>query len=102
MTAERQGMVSASYFFVGSEADVGGVRPSYWHRFDGSVPNNDRVDAVLEWLEQLAHADDVYVILVSRSWHAHRSLRQGGRGGPVALPGCPVHRVGAVRPHFRG
>ena len=51
VTAERQGMVSASYFFVGSEADVGGVRPSYWHRFDGTVPNNDRVDAVLEWLE---------------------------------------------------
>lgn len=51
VTAERQGMVAASYFFVGSEADVGGVRPTYWHRFDGSVPNNDRVDAALEWLE---------------------------------------------------
>ena len=50
VTAERQGMVSASYFFVGSEADVGGVRPSYWNRFDGSVPNNTRVDTVLEWL----------------------------------------------------
>lgn len=50
VTAERQGMVSASYFFVGSEADVGGVRPTYWHPFDGSVPNNDRVDAALQWL----------------------------------------------------
>jgi len=50
VTAERQGMVAASYFFVGSEADVGGVRPSYWHRYDGSVPNETRVDAVLDWL----------------------------------------------------
>ena len=50
VTAERQGMLSASYFFVGSEADVGGVRPTYWHRFDGSVPNETRVEGVLAWL----------------------------------------------------
>lgn len=50
VTAEEQGMVSASYFWVGSEADVGGVRPSYWHRYDGSVPNEARVEAVLAWL----------------------------------------------------
>ncbi len=50
-TAERQGMVSASFFFVGSEADVGGIRPTYWRRFDASIPNSDRVDQVLAWLE---------------------------------------------------
>jgi predicted AlkP superfamily pyrophosphatase or phosphodiesterase len=50
VTAERQGMLAASYFFVGSEADVGGVRPTYWTRYDGSVPNDQRVDAVLGWL----------------------------------------------------
>ena len=43
-------MVSASFFFVGSEAEVGGVRPSYWHRFDASVPHDERVDEVLGWL----------------------------------------------------
>jgi predicted AlkP superfamily pyrophosphatase or phosphodiesterase len=50
VTAETQGMVAASYFFVGSEADVGGVRPTHWRRYDGSVPNEARVDQVLEWL----------------------------------------------------
>lgn len=50
VTAEKQGMLSASYYFVGSEADVGGVRPTYWHRYDGTVPNARRVDAVLDWL----------------------------------------------------
>lgn len=50
VTAERQGMVAASYFWVGSEADVGGVRPSHWRRYDGSVPNEARVDQVLTWL----------------------------------------------------
>ena len=50
VTAELQGMVAASFFFVGSEADVGGVRPSHWMRFDGSIPGEDRVDQVLDWL----------------------------------------------------
>ena len=51
VNAEKQGMVSASYFFVGSEADVKGVRPSYFYKYDGSVPNDRRVDQVLEWLK---------------------------------------------------
>ena len=50
VTAERQGMVSASFFFVGSEAPVGGVQPSYWYPFDARVPHERRVDQVLEWL----------------------------------------------------
>lgn len=50
VTAERQGMLSAAYYFVGTEADVGGVRPTYWHRYDASVTNDQRVDSVLAWL----------------------------------------------------
>lgn len=50
VTAERQGMVAASFYWVGSEADVGDVRPSYWRVYDGEVPNGERVDQVLEWL----------------------------------------------------
>ncbi|MEZ4962098.1 MAG: ectonucleotide pyrophosphatase/phosphodiesterase [Saprospiraceae bacterium] len=49
--ATKSGMVTASYFFVGSEADVQGIRPTYYHQYDGSVSNNDRVDAVLDWLK---------------------------------------------------
>lgn len=48
--AEKEGMVSASYFFVGSEANVQGIRPTYYHKYDGSIPNEDRVAQVLEWL----------------------------------------------------
>ena len=50
VTAEQQGMIAASLFFVGSEAPVGGVRPTYWNRFDASIPNDTRVDQVLTWL----------------------------------------------------
>lgn len=50
VTAEKQGMVAASYFFVGSEADIGGVRPSHYRVYDGSVPNEARIDQALAWL----------------------------------------------------
>ncbi|HEY4902476.1 MAG TPA: ectonucleotide pyrophosphatase/phosphodiesterase [Candidatus Sulfotelmatobacter sp.] len=48
--AEQQGMRSASFFWVGSEADIQGVRPSYYLKFDGSFPNDKRVDQVVAWL----------------------------------------------------
>lgn len=51
VAAEKSGMVSAAYFFVGTEADIGGVRPTYWHRFDDSISAGRRIDQVLEWLE---------------------------------------------------
>ncbi len=50
VNAEQQGMVAASYFFVGTEADIRGVRPSYYYSYDGSVPNEQRVEQVLQWL----------------------------------------------------
>lgn len=50
VTAETQGMVSASYFFVGSEAPVMGVQPTEWHRFDADVAYETRVARVLAWL----------------------------------------------------
>ncbi len=51
VTAERQGVRAASFFWVGSEAEIGGVRPSIWKLYDSRVPNAARVDSVLAWLE---------------------------------------------------
>ena len=50
VTAEQQGVKSACYFWVGSEAEIMGVRPSYWNTYNGSVPYTDRVDKVIDWL----------------------------------------------------
>lgn len=49
--AEQNGMKAASYFFVGSEAPVQGVRPSYYYPYNGNVPNLTRVSKVFEWLQ---------------------------------------------------
>lgn len=49
--ANQHDLVTASYFFVGSEADVQGVRPNYYYDYDGSVSNLTRVTEVFKWLE---------------------------------------------------
>lgn len=51
VTAERQGQAAAAYFFPGTETEIGGVRPTIWKDYDGKVPNEDRVDAVLSWFD---------------------------------------------------
>ena len=50
VSAERQGMVAACYFWPGSEAAIGGIRPTLWTKYEGAVPNYVRVDTILEWL----------------------------------------------------
>ncbi len=51
VTAENQGVKTATYYWVGSEAPVKGVSPSYWFTFDDTVPGNDRIDQVMDWLD---------------------------------------------------
>lgn len=62
--AEQQGMRSASFFWVGSQADIQGVRPTYYLKFDESFPNRKRVEQVLAWLrlppEQRPHMITLY------------------------------------------
>jgi predicted AlkP superfamily pyrophosphatase or phosphodiesterase len=51
VTAEKQGQKTAPYFFPGSEAEIKGTRPTYWKPYDGKVPNDERVDMILSWLD---------------------------------------------------
>ncbi len=48
--AERAGIRTGTVFWPGSEAPVGGVRPSRWLRYDGAMPDSARVDTVVAWL----------------------------------------------------
>ncbi len=51
VTAEKQGMTSASYFWVGSEAPIQGMQPTYWKEYDVSAPFAARIDTVVSWLQ---------------------------------------------------
>jgi alkaline phosphatase D len=50
VTAEKQGVRSASFFWVGSEAPVEGIHPTYWKKYDESVTFEARIDTVIKWL----------------------------------------------------
>lgn len=50
-TAEKQGVKSAAFFWVGSEVPAEGGQPSIWKKFDKSVSFSNRADSVVSWLK---------------------------------------------------
>ncbi len=74
-TAEKQGLRTGTMFWVGSEAPIQDMRPTYWKPFDGSMPGRARIDTVVKWL---TYPDDkavdfatLYFELVDNSGHDH-------------------------------
>ena len=51
VTAEKQGVTAATLSWSGSEAEINGLRPSYWQPFDHDLPHADRIQQVLAWLD---------------------------------------------------
>ncbi len=51
VTAERQGLTAATFFWPGSEARIDRVRPTFWKPYAGETPHADRIDQVLAWLD---------------------------------------------------
>ncbi len=51
VTAEKAGLISAAMFWPGTETEIAGVRPTFWHRWDESYAYRDRVAQVLAWLD---------------------------------------------------
>lgn len=51
-TAAKQGMKSASFFWVGSETPVNGKHPDYWKPYNSKVSFETRADSVLMWLQK--------------------------------------------------
>ncbi len=57
VTAEEQGLVAKTFFWVGSEAPFGSIRPSEYVAYDSGISHNDRTDQVIEWLSDDDPAD---------------------------------------------
>lgn len=51
ITAEKQGIKSATYFWVGSEVPIDGVHPSYWKPYQQTKDYAERITEVLAWLD---------------------------------------------------
>lgn len=51
VSAEKQGMLAATYFWPGSEAAIHGIRPSYFYEYDEKRIFSERIQQIKEWLE---------------------------------------------------
>jgi len=73
--AEQQGMRAACFFWPGSEAEIQGARPSYYLKYDDKLPNDKRVEQVLNWLrlpeERRPHLITLYFSEVDHQGHEH-------------------------------
>lgn len=49
-TVEKQGKKAGTMFWVGSEAPVQGMRPTYWKKYDRDMSNEARIDSVIAWM----------------------------------------------------
>ena len=50
VSAEKQGLKTATFFWVGSEAAIQNIRPTYWKKFDSRIAYEQRIDTVVHWL----------------------------------------------------
>jgi predicted AlkP superfamily pyrophosphatase or phosphodiesterase len=73
--AEQQGMRAACFFWPGSEAEIQGTRPSRYVKFDDKVPDHERVEQILQWLqlppEQRPHLLTLYLADVDHAGHEY-------------------------------
>lgn len=77
VTAIKQGKKAASSFWVGSEAEIGGVRPTFWKKYDYSIPFESRLDELMGWLAR-PPAERPAII----TFYLEETNSQGHRFGP--------------------
>ncbi|MCR9205514.1 MAG: alkaline phosphatase family protein [Halobacteriovoraceae bacterium] len=51
LSVRNQGMMSSSFFWVGSDANIKGHYPNYYVPYDGRIENKTRVNQTLKWLK---------------------------------------------------
>jgi alkaline phosphatase D len=51
VTAEKQGVKTASFYWVGTEASIKGIQPTYWKKYENKIPFVQRIDTVMHWLQ---------------------------------------------------
>ncbi len=76
VTALRAGQRAGAMFWPGSEAPIGGIRPTHWMPFDATMPGSARVARVLEWLDLPAAERPTFLTLY------FEETDTAGHGGP--------------------
>jgi predicted AlkP superfamily pyrophosphatase or phosphodiesterase len=73
--AEKQGMLSACFYWVGAETAVQGVRPTYYYDFNNLISMQDRIEDTRNWLllpeDKRPHLITFYIPDVDHQEHLH-------------------------------
>lgn len=80
VTAEKQGVKSGSYFWVGSETVIDGYLPSLWKKYNHNFPFEQRIDSVISWL-QFPEEKRPHLIM----WYMDEPDGVGHHNGPKAI-----------------
>lgn len=78
VTAEKQNLTAASFYWVGSEAPIGSIYPSYWKIYQHDFPFEQRVDTVIAWLQL---PEDIRPHLIT--WYVDEPDSRGHELGPL-------------------
>lgn len=82
-------MVTASFFWVGSEIAIDGVRPTYYYRFNDKISLDTWLKAVKDWLT-LPEGERPHLITFYLSWVDHAEHLYGPESHPAEEA---VHQV---------
>ncbi|MDO9511987.1 MAG: ectonucleotide pyrophosphatase/phosphodiesterase [Bacteroidales bacterium] len=93
VTAEKQGLKAASYYWVGSEA----LHPSIWKNYDESLAFSSRIDSVFAWLS-LPEKQRPRLIM----WYMHEPDKISHKYGPKSVETkMEVERIDSLLGVFR-
>lgn len=86
ITAQKQGLRTATMFWPGSDVAITGVRPDHWLYFDGSMTSDERVDHLLQWIDlPAARRPQFYTLYFDTVDHASHSHGPQSREVDAAL-----------------
>ncbi|MGZ3754643.1 MAG: alkaline phosphatase family protein [Mucilaginibacter sp.] len=73
--AEQQHLLSASFYWVASEAPIQGINPSYYYIYNDKIAISDRIKVVVDWLklppESRPHFITFYFPQVDHAGHTY-------------------------------
>ncbi len=73
--AEQQKMLTASFYWVASEADIQGVKPTYYYNYNTKISIHNRIQGVVNWLnlppEKRPHFITFYFPEVDHAGHTY-------------------------------
>ena len=95
-TAEKQGLKAACFYWVGSEAPIQNMRPSYWKKYEHNFPYTARVDTVIAWLQK-PESQRPHLI----TWYVDEPDGKGHKFGPNSPEVAQqIHELDALFGYF--